>query len=108
MNDLAIARGFEPPTYRLGGGRSILLSYAIIWPHVIIAQLYCLIKTTFQKHYKQREHRHHEGRSVNILAPRDKYLPSPYNSKQHASDYVRTDQEHKRIYRASNMQFTPI
>ena len=28
---VASTRGFEPPTYRLGGGRSILLSYRRIW-----------------------------------------------------------------------------
>ncbi len=33
---LASMRGFEPPTYRLGGGRSILLSYMDIYSNVVI------------------------------------------------------------------------
>ena len=32
---LASLRGFEPPAYRLGGGRSILLSYSDIYRHRI-------------------------------------------------------------------------
>ncbi len=30
-SDVASLRGFEPPTYRLGGGRSIRLSYSDIY-----------------------------------------------------------------------------
>ena len=39
-NALASQRGFEPPTCRLGGGRSILLSYCDIF---YIIQLFRLI-----------------------------------------------------------------
>ena len=35
---LASLRGFEPPAYRLGGGRSIQLSYSDVWPSMIIAR----------------------------------------------------------------------
>ena len=33
--DMAHPRGFEPPTCRLGGGRSILLSYGCICPRIV-------------------------------------------------------------------------
>lgn len=35
---LARPRGFEPPTYRLGGGRSILLSYGNIFKFILITR----------------------------------------------------------------------
>ena len=35
---LASLRGFEPPAYRLGGGRSIQLSYSDVWSSIIIAR----------------------------------------------------------------------
>ena len=36
VRPLAHQRGFEPPTYRLGGGRSILLSYKRLSESLII------------------------------------------------------------------------
>ena len=39
-HSLAPARGFEPPTYRLGGGRSILLSYAGMYEIVVLLSIW--------------------------------------------------------------------
>ncbi len=36
---MARLRGFEPPTYRLGGGRSILLSYRRICSYILAKKL---------------------------------------------------------------------
>ena len=51
---LVIVSGFEPLAYRLGGGRSIQLSYTIVLTHVIISQTRKTIKTSFCQHYNQR------------------------------------------------------
>ncbi len=66
---LVIVSGFEPLAYRLGGGRSIQLSYTIRLFRLpeIISQTRNAIKTGFRKHYDQRDQYKIERKSVNIL-----------------------------------------
>ena len=64
---LVIVSGFEPLAYRLGGGRSIQLSYTIVLTHVIISQTRKTIKTSFCQHYNQRYENKVERQTVDVF-----------------------------------------
>ncbi len=79
---LARQKGFEPPAFPLGGGRSILLSYWRINQMKLQAELYSKTRPTARRRWPARQGQH----SAPVARSRPARRPSNHNHAPHICD----------------------